>query len=242
MRISLEKFLAKKSAQLLRRREWKFIVPRENENLIARFLRDDFLQIFHDDRETFFYRNFYFDTADFRLLKLHRTGRRNRVKIRVRAYENGKIKKFLECKKKIAPREILKLRREIASDFDFKKIADEKFVAENLQNLKISPTEISSKMEIFYARKNFVSRDFRARISFDFDICAKCEKGERELLENFFVLEIKSEKFPKKIIQFLAHNLKIRATRISKYCVAACALNEDLSKTRWRKIFKKYRI
>jgi len=237
--LHLEKILQKKDELFSTRKEFKFIIPLDKLSPVINFLQQDFFCSHFGEDFIFKYHNIYFDSSDFKFFRLHSQGKYNRIKIRTREYKNGAINKFLECKRKVKGAKIKKERQRIISD-NLDLIPSFPFIKKELKKYNLKPSDLKNKTEISYDRINFVSKDFKKRVTLDFDIWAQKNSKKVPIAANFFILEVKSEKFPKKIVQFLLRNYKIKEEKFSKYCVSLCVLEKNLKRNKWKTILKKY--
>lgn len=241
-KIPVSEMLKNKDPLAKKRKEFKFIFRVENLRKIADFLSDDFLCLSHISGLSFSYENYYFDTDDFFFFNKHRCGKPNRLKVRIRNYKSGDQKSFLECKMKIKGIYTEKERFLFKDSlFEIEKMdtfKDPKF-QKILQNFKINRENLSQKISTSYDRIFLVSKDFKRRITFDTGLNARSQNDtEISLFKDFVIMEIKDEKTPKNIMQFLQKNLKIRQTKFSKYCISLCALNPEFKRNKWKQILK----
>ena len=223
--LDLQNFLRSPDSVFSVRKEWKFVLPEKFLPEIAQFLRRDFRVGAIDEEFIFNYRNVYFDTADFAFFRQHRAGRLKRLKLRVREYLNGRANVFLECKEKVAPRKMIKKRKRIPFDWEknWREIFPPDFAANKLQKFNLQISDLKPVAEVSYRRINFIAKNSRSRVSIDFKITTKIGGRNFKIAPQFLILEIKTQKYPCEICQFLLRKFAARETKFSKYCVALCA-------------------
>ncbi len=232
---------AKKDQYFLSRKDYKFLIRLESLENVLNCLKADFFCNEYEEGYIFKYRNIYFDTKDYKFFNLHRQGKYNRIKIRIRNYENGTKNRFLECKRKSKGEQTIKERIEINKSMDDSESINCDTVRDHLKKYKLTPKDLINKTEISYNRINFIEKKNKMRASIDFSVTAKLNEGKgRKIIPNHFILEIKSKKYPKKIINLLRNTFSIREEDFSKYCVSLCILQKDLKKNKWKQILKKY--
>lgn len=223
------------------RLDYKFIIPVQSLEALLNFLKDDFVCYKHGEEAVFKYHNTYFDTEDDLFFHLHRKGRVRRLKIRIREYRNGKINRYLECKKKGRGGVTSKERESINFSTDLEQVLNSEMVRRNLEEYGLKTSDLKQKIELFYDRLSFSAKDGSVRITLDQDIKAKSTDGrEVEVLPGYMVLEMKADVEPRAIIRFVKKELRVREIDFSKYCIALCQLFPGLKSNRWKPIFKKY--
>jgi hypothetical protein len=238
-KIHISEMIRNKDPLMKKRREFKFLVKREFVPKIAEFLSQNFTLSTHSDGILFSYKNDYFDTDDYVFFNKHRCGKPNRLKVRVRKYESGDKKNFMEFKQKIKGVFTEKERFEISEKTEEILIFDNEKTLKILEKFRIKKEEISRKITTTYKRIFLVSKDLKTRITFDLDLSAQFKNGKKvELFQEYFIMEIKDLNTPKNIMQFLKKNFKIRQTNFSKYCISLCALNQDFKSNKWKQILK----
>jgi len=239
--ISLETFLKKDDPLALSRREYKFIVPREFLEDVLDFLKTDFLSTQTDGNRIFQYSNTYFDTKDYRFFNWHRQEKYNRIKVRIREYQGGNHKKFLECKEKIKGVQSLKHRFSFTPESNTSDLIKKEPIADKLRQYKVDADELINQTSTSYSRLSLIGKKNKMRATIDFDIFAENKASSPvQILPNHFILEIKSKTFPKTIADFLKKKYKIQESGFSKYCISLCHLEKGLKKNKWKQILKKY--
>ncbi|MCT4592055.1 MAG: VTC domain-containing protein [Candidatus Gracilibacteria bacterium] len=231
------KELVKNDSFFSARKEYKFIIQKKHMLDVLNFLRDDFCFVVADDDSlTSAYESVYLDTEDYLFFNLHRVGKLKRIKIRTRLYKGGFGDQFIECKKKLSSLKVEKYRYKIEGD----QILDPDLFEGELLKHGLKFADLKKETTVNYNRINLISNDLSEKVTLDFDLNAQNQNGEVSFLGNYFILEVKSRSFPKKIAKFLKTNYRVQENGFSKYCIALCLLNKDLKKAKWKHIFKKY--
>lgn len=223
------------------RQDYKFIIPVELIEGILNFLKEDFFCRHNSNNCIFHYYNYYFDTDDYKFFNLHKQGKYNRIKIRIRNYESETKSSYLECKRKAKGKCNQKERCKINVDMNQNDVLMNELVRKNIKHYNLKPSDLKKRTEIAYNRINLMGKAQKSRISLDYDIVVKNdEKSWSKIVPGYAVLEVKTNEYPKKIIKFLRRSYKIRETDFSKYCIALCVLEDNLKKNKWKQVLKKY--
>lgn len=234
--LDLEDFFKKRDPLTSSRKEYKFIVPIEKLPEILEFLKEDFLAVTDKNNFIHKYLTFYYDTDDYKFYNLHRQGKYNRIKIRVREYQTLTYNSFLECKRKIKGKKTKKYRMEITNkDKDF---LNQNFIKKNLARHGLTKDDLKNTLQIAYERIFLLAKDLKKRLSIDFNVRAKNDSKKLNVMPKYAILEIKSRTVPKKIITYLKREHKVRQSGFSKYCIGLCLLNKDLKSNKWKQALK----
>ncbi len=236
-KIALKDYLKRKDPLFKGRREYKFLVPLDLIPHILEYLKEDFKCLEHEEGGIFLYNSVYYDSENMSFFNMHRQKKLNRLKIRIREYKSGKKGKFIERKTKTKGTYTSKKRSKIDSQFE--DFMSKQFITDGINHHGLKRDDLSEKVHIDYKRIFMVSRDFKCRVTIDFDIEANDLNGKKaQLIPNFAVLEVKQEGLPKEIMRFLRRNFKIRRKGFSKYCVATCMLFDNVKKNKWKQTLK----
>jgi len=185
------------------------------------------------------YRNVYFDTKDYMFFNLHRKGKYNRLKIRIRQYQNEVPMTFIECKQKVKGRHTRKERKPIPK-IDSQAMR-EWFLQKHLRKYELTPEDLERQTEISYQRISLIAKDLMSRATIDFQIKAQNQNQcQIELIPDHCIFEIKQRGYPKEMIKILQSNFRLRQTPFSKYCVALCMLDSSVKDNKWRRFIKRY--
>lgn len=97
-------------------------------------------------------------------------------------------------------------------------------------NMPYDPDEFTPKIFNTYNRITLVAPDFSERITLDFDLTYRHEE-QCIRLPNVVIAEIKTEKkLRSSILSLLMHQMMIRPTSFSKYCIGISLLYDDVKK------------
>ena len=222
------------------RKEHKFLLPIEVVPEFLEFIRSEYFLITDGESPVHHYQTVYFDTADYKFFNLHRQGKYNRIKVRLREYKTLQANSFIECKRKVKGRKTHKYRIRIQNISDHHLNHD--FIRENLQEHGLKVEDLSHTLKMSYDRIFLYAKNGQRRISIDYDLVAKTESSEPlGIVPGYAILEIKEEGLPHKIIRYLKREHGIRQTSFSKYCVALCLLEPGLKINKWKQTLKHQR-
>lgn len=239
--LHVKKIINRKDQLALARREFKFVIPVNRLENVLNDLKNDYFYSYFDNEYIYKYRSLYFDTENFKFFQMHRQGKYNRLKIRIREYKNGIISRYLECKQKVKGKQTTKKRVKLDNDQIETDLNQHGFILEQLSLNSLSTDDLTQRTEVFYDRINLIAKNFNTRITIDFNIQAKSADGElMRLIPDYCILEIKTGEYPADLLRILRNNHKIREQNFSKYCVALCLLQKHLKNNKWKQIFKKY--
>lgn len=205
-------------ASLMNRVDTKFVVPVECLQEMLLRLQDHFSILEIADKRCFHYHSVYYDTPDYLFYNMHRTGRKNRFKVRVRNYLDSQIS-FLEVKfknnKGRTEKNRIKLREEVGANL----IAHENF----LQELQVpNIARLVPALENQYHRIALASEQRAERLTIDLNITNQPLPAWHEPLpqKDFAVLELKQERVDRSSPFFaVAKDLRLRPGGFSKYCM-----------------------
>ncbi|MBI4235484.1 VTC domain-containing protein [Candidatus Peregrinibacteria bacterium] len=235
--LALQDFFKKRDPLSSSRKEYKFLIPMETLPEIIKFLKKDFLAITDKSNYIHKYLTFYYDTPDYKFFHLHRQGKYNRIKIRIREYQTLMCNSFIECKRKIKGKKTKKYRVKITNQD--KDVLNQNFIKKNLARHNLTKDNLKNTLQIGYSRIFLLAKDFSKRLSLDFNLKARNEKNEKiNIMPKHVILEIKAKTVPKKIITYLKREHKIRQSGFSKYCIGLCLLNKELKSNKWKQVLK----
>ncbi len=225
----------------LSRQDYKFLVPLKHlENLLG-FLAQDFYCKEYKGEAVFHYHNTYFDTEDYKFFNLHRQGKYSRIKIRVRDYKNGRRSRYVECKKKERGFLTNKVREQLPPAQDAHQALHSQMIQNSLQDYHLTPEDLTREIYTSYDRISLRAKNGQMRVSIDFNLQAgRPNEPEKLVMSDHMVVELKSNKYPSKIISFLKSEFGVRETKFSKYCVSLCKLEKTVKKNKWKQVLKHY--
>ena len=218
--ISLEEM---DSVKLLNRTDTKFVFSEQQVPQIFESIRDHYQILEIKGVRSNAYRTLYFDTPNFDYYTLHQNGKKNRYKVRFRKYVDSGLC-FLEIKFKNNKSRTVKSRIRVP-DIETEMSADSMaFVESVMQHQPV----LEAKLWNSFERVTLVNNEAKERLTIDFNLRFDFN-GKEAKLENTIIAEVKQEKASRNS-NFVGtiKDLRIRPTRISKYCVGALMLNAEL--------------
>lgn len=214
-------------ASLMNRVDTKFVVPVQCLQEMLSRLKDEFSILEIGDKRCFHYHSVYYDTPDYLFYNMHRTGRKNRFKVRVRNYVDSDIS-FLEVKfknnKGRTDKNRIKLREEINGGLTVHQEFLDKHQVPNI-------TSLVPALDNQYHRIALASEERAERLTIDLNISNQPLPAWREPLQHseFAILELKQARMDRSSPFFaVAKDLRLRPGGFSKYCMGlALAGDQD---------------
>ena len=219
------------SVKLMNRIDTKYVV---SANRLADLLdeaKDNYRILEIDKQRELLYRTTYFDTEDCKMYTAHQNGKLNRFKIRTREYVVSNIH-FLEVKFKNNKGRTLKERvKRVEGALTFKD--DESDFLEEAAPFSVD--DLTPKLWNKFTRLTLVHNTAQERITVDFNLSFKNEKGKEIELPKLSIIEVKQDKYTadSDFLQILKRN-QIYEMRLSKYCVGSAFLNPELKYNRFK--------
>lgn len=191
-----------------------------------------------DGQRSFGYESTYFDTPD--LLSYHDAAyrRRQRFKVRTRAYQQSR-RATLEVKTRDGRGKTIKRRQ--AYEFDARWCLDEgamAFVDSTLEHPGLGRT-LRPTLSTSYRRTTLVDLDDVARVTIDADLRFVDRDQHGDGLDRRFVLETKSSGPPGFTDRYLWH-IGVRPERISKYGTGLAVLDPALPSNKWHRTIQRH--
>lgn len=186
-----------------------------------------------NDKRVHTYNNQYFDTDDYQMYTKHHSGQLNRYKIRYRNYEVSNVA-FLEIKFKSNKRRTIKKR--IRNDFSKNLNRTSSDFIEKYSPFK--PGDLTPILTNDFQRITLVHKSDRERITLDFNMTYTCSSSgdkKKQNLPKLVICEIKRKGYTNTsdLISILKSR-GIRQTNMSKYCIGAALLYDDLKQNRFK--------
>jgi hypothetical protein len=211
------------SVQLMQRTDTKYVFNQELLIPLLSNLSSHYKLLEVNGVRSNRYKTLYYDTTDFKFYLQHQNGKMNRNKVRFRKYVDSDLC-FLEIKLKNNKGETVKKRIKV-DDFHTSFTAEDKlFVEDNTDlNEKLEP-----KLWNSFNRLTFVSIKLKERFTIDYNL--QFEFGSEKIeLPHVAIAELKQQRIDR-LSPFAesAKKLKIRPTRMSKYCIGSALINESL--------------
>lgn len=206
--------------QLLRRRDWKFLVHPARVPEILALMASTHAVLQAGDSRVARYRTLYFDTADLRCFHDHRRGRARRTKVRVRDYVERE-QTLLEVKRRTVSGATDKVR--MARPWGHRALDAEAqaFVAEHAA---LPVDRLEPVLGNRFRRVGLLALHARERVTIDLDL--RVDLGASSVaLEGLAIVEIKSAepRYRTPTLEVM-RRLGLRPGSFSKYCVGTSLL------------------
>jgi hypothetical protein len=211
------------SVALLKRKDTKFIINISYLPNILDQLKKSYLVLEIDGRRIMNYSSLYLDTADFKFYNDHHNGRINRTKIRQRKYVDSNLT-FIEIKKKNGKGETDKFRKQIP-DFETELSQNSKDFIQKVTNKKLV---LQPSLWNDFKRITLVNLVSKERVTIDVNLTFSIDT-KKKVYSQLVVIELKQAKFDRttEVVKILK-NIQCNPYSISKYCVGATNLYQDL--------------
>jgi hypothetical protein len=213
----------------------KFIFPAQKLSDFLRSLVPEAFILEVNSERIFHYRNLYFDTAEYELFGWHRAGRKNRLKVRARAYhDNGpfvfeikrKNNKGFTRKERISLPDFEHAKSELTSEFLISKLG-------------FGFDKLCVEVPVNYSRMTFANKELTEK--FTLDIQLHTFKNNHPMhFEALAIAELKQEKFRNSSV--FMQNLKqlgIFPHAFSKYCASVLRIEDHIKKNRFLPLLRK---
>lgn len=223
--ISLEEM---DSVKLMNRTDTKFVFKRQLLNDLLPELAKSYRVLNVNGNLISRYKTLYFDTQSMRFYTDHHNGRIDRYKVRIRKYVESELF-FLEIKHKFKGR--TDKRRIRISDFETElSPASKAFVNEVLG----FEANLDPKLWNSFGRITLVNKTSPERLTIDLNLGFEHEGKELEY-ERFVIAELKQENQDREsaFYKLMKKNL-VRPTGMSKYCLGAISMDQDLKYNRFK--------
>jgi VTC domain len=217
-------------AELLDRRDTKFVVGLERVSLILEKVLPYYLALDVAGERVQAYHTTYFDTQDLRLYRDHHSARPRRYKIRSRRYVcTGQT--FLEVKRKTARNQTIKARVSTPGSIV---VTDPIAAAFLVPLVSVSPCDLTPSLECEFRRITLVHRHLPERATIDIDL--SFTSGRRHVTApGLAIVEAKQGAVGRRseIIHVL-RGLGAHPIAFSKYCVGIALLHDEVKHNRFR--------
>jgi len=216
--------------QLLRRTDTKYLMSEEQLSRTLAHLPDGYRILKVVGRRVQRYQTLYFDTQNMALYQQHHSDRRNRYKVRERAYVDSDLA-FLEIKHKVNANTTIKsrmqtreLRPQIARDAETFLRTYYPYQVEALE----------AKLLNTFERVTLVSKYSVERITIDLGLRFSWN-GADISLSGIAIAEVKQDGFSNRsaFVQQM-HALGVRPTGFSKYCIGVSLLYPEVKHNRFK--------
>ena len=208
--------------QLLNRTDTKFVFTIPELLELLKMSNDSYKVLTIDNQRFSEYKTLYFDTPAYDFFLHHHNGKGNRYKVRMRKYLGSDLC-FLEVKNKRKGRTIKK--RIVIPDFQ-EELDTEK---RNFVNDVIGyPANLTPALWNSFSRITLVSQELKERLTIDVGLSFSSD-GKTKNLPSIVIAEVKQERVSRDTpLVANLKQLKIRPTRMSKYCMGCVFLKNQL--------------
>jgi hypothetical protein len=211
-------------AELLKRRDNKYLVSARLLIEVLNRATDAFDVLTIDGRQTFAYSTIYYDDRNYQCYFDHHNGKRKRVKVRQRIYEQSNAN-YLEVKLKSARKSTVKYRLPLQSisdnhltsnDLEFIKY---NYLAHYCRKFKLS---LNTSLAMRYFRFTLVAKHCGERVTVDSNLCFVGNTSLATIDSDQVIVEVKSRN-GSGLFDKLLKKSGVRPTkRLSKYCIGLC--------------------
>jgi len=223
--------LKKSDAQLLNRKERKFLMTRDQFSELLTCLSGSYRVLEIDHSRTSRYSTEYYDTDSFLTYLQHHNGKANRYKLRVRHYLSSGDS-YLEIKEKQNTGTTTKRRIPVESDAALSEPAPEAFLT---STFPYDYREFHPVLTTEYTRVTLVARNHPERITFDVNLTFHTDVCEYSY-PDVVVGEIKHNcPLRESPAGAVLHMMGIRNTSFSKYCTGISLNYAEVKHNRFKK-------
>lgn len=219
------------SVKLMNRIDTKYVVSASRLAGLLDEAKEYYRILEIDNQRELLYKTTYFDTKDSKMYTAHQNGKLNRYKIRTREYVVSKIH-FLEVKFKNNKGRTVKDRvKRVEGALSFKDA--ETLFLEGAAPFSVD--DLAPKLWNKFIRLTLVHHEAQERITIDYNLSFKNEKGKEIELLKLSIIEVKQDKYTadSDFLQILKKN-QIYEMRVSKYCTGSALLYPKLKYNRFK--------
>ena len=181
------------------------------------------------------YDTLYYDTDDYRMYLDHQNRRLSRRKVRTRTYVSSGDT-YLEIKRKNNKGRTKKKRIGIPSG-EFRSFAGDNAAEQFISTLtEFTAPDLSPSTRTAFSRITLVNNAMTERLTID--SCLKFENlrtGAKSDLADAVIIELKQDGYCHSDIRDILLDLRVKPTRVSKYCIGTVLTVPDIKKSRFIK-------
>jgi hypothetical protein len=175
------------------------------------------------------YETLYYDTPDYRLYRMHHSGRQNRFKIRFRKYVNSDLA-FFEIKSKTNTHRTIKKRVPVERIMETLNDPLITFIASHTPGAFHHYVPV---LRVFFNRITLVNNLVNERLTIDTDI-RYISNGKEKIIERMVIVEVKQEKQSISPFHQFMQGKRQRGNYISKYCLGVVCMNSEVKRNRFK--------
>lgn len=184
-----------------------------------------------DGERNIAYHTTYLDTSDYAMYLAHQNGRVIREKIRVRTYVSSGLT-FLEVKNKNNKGRTDKKRIRVQGVDTLHLDGGEEFLR---QNAWYELSALQLQLENHFHRITLVNKAMTERLTIDTDVQFRhLPTGAEAALDNLAIIEVKRDGRTYSPIGSILHQLHVRPSGISKYCMGTVLTTDGLKYNRFK--------
>lgn len=215
-----------------KRKDSKYIFHIDELKEILAHLVHDYAMVSHHDHLVSTYDTRYLDSDDLKHYHDHHHGKMNRIKYRIRTYEDGIS--YFEVKGKRNTGYTMKSRWEF--DQSGKEYADPLQQIAAWESLK--ENGYKEQLHIRYDRITLYSKDFQEKITFDTQMHIE-KDGQKWSSDTLVIAESKMAEHRVSVFRELMKVLHIRETSFSKYCFGIAKLVPSIKRNNFKQLLRK---
>ncbi len=221
-------------AALMSRTDTKYVIGMPQLYILLASLADDYDMLEVEGVRLNHYRTLYFDTQSLELYADHHMGRRERYKVRSRAYLDSGTS-FLEVKRKT--NRGLTVKNRVSTGTFVTELMPEaaRFVRAHM------PRDVCSLQAALwdeFSRITLVNKRHPERVTFDLDLRFWAD-AKVVSLGGVVVAEVKQESLDRDSpLMSRMRALGVRSTRFSKYCIGTVLLHPEVKHNRFKPILR----
>ncbi len=225
--ISLEEMSAVK---LMNRVDTKYVTTVDRLIQLLNLLADEYFIQDADGVRKFPYYTVYFDTPDCHMYMMHHTGKKKRVKIRMRTYKNSG-QNFLEIKKKNNKGRTRKKRIGI-DEIVPTTVPYTGFIS---SHSNFDSEHLCRQIENSFDRITLVNQGFTERLTIDTNLhFHNLANDNHYRLPNLAIIELKRDGMYQSPVVKHLQSLRIKPCGFSKYCMGMAFTNPSLRQNRFK--------
>ena len=219
------------NVKLLNRTDTKFVFDFDTLQLFLESCSKDYKILTIKSNNIANYKTLYFDTSDFEFYHHHHNQKGNRFKVRIRKYVDSSLC-FLEIKNKIKGRTIKT--RTLINDFEEVLSANS---MEFIETVIQSNNPLQMKIWNSFDRITLTNEARKERLTIDLNLSFELD-NKKTNLRKVVICELKQERVNRLSPAYVnLKKLNIRPSRISKYCIGAGTIYNNLKTNRFKEKF-----
>lgn len=219
-----------KKAALLQRKDNKYLVSRNTFLALLKEASADFDILTIGEDSIFAYSTMYYDDSNYQCYLDHHNGRRCRVKVRERLYEQSQLI-FLEVKLKSKRKATVKYRTNSEPEADARLNSDkvdfinQKYKSQYSRDFDMA---LTSSLAMRYFRFTLVAKNSSERVTVDSQLCFVGKTSLTRLDDEQLIIEVKSKNGSGSFDKLLRKNGFRSKSKLSKYCLGLCLTDKPI--------------